>query len=304
MYSKYAKSQIRNYERSSFRELKEKENKDRIIPISEDILYTSDFTLEKFSSSGDSGELFLATNKKNHDERYIIKHEYYDCACNEYMYSKIGNKMGIKIAPVKLFVVNDKEKKFKSDFVCGIKYLEDCQHVNFKDIEDNKDNISNWKDYFRMFSLEFLFEESDGIEIVKYKNELYRLDTTAAFTISNFSIYPLAYEYDNNGINIREFANKNILKRADRNTKNRISRWESDITFFMKKFGKEFLNYYLETFSLLKNVTEEDIEEWTNILTYFYPNIIGEYFKSYFNNLKLDVDEFLIEIHNKDLINV
>ena len=69
-------------------------------------------------------------------------------------------------------------------------------------------------------------------------------------------------------------------------------------------FGKEFLNYYLETFSLLKNVTEEDIEEWTSILTYFYPNIIGEYFKSYFNNLKLDVDEFLIEIHNKDLINV
>jgi len=132
MYSKYAKSQIRNYERSSFRELKEKENKDRIIPISEDILYTSDFTLEKFSSSGDSGELFLATNKKNHDERYIIKHEYYDCACNEYMYSKIGNKMGIKIAPVKLFVVNDKEKKFKSDFVCGIKYLEDCFVCHYK----------------------------------------------------------------------------------------------------------------------------------------------------------------------------
>ena len=108
-------------------------------------MYTSDFTFEKFSNSGDSGDLYLATNKYDCNDKYIIKHEYYDCACNEFMYSKIGNKMGIKIALVKLFVVNDKEKKFKSDFVCGIKYFEDCNHVHFDDIVKNKDNINNWK---------------------------------------------------------------------------------------------------------------------------------------------------------------
>lgn len=124
MYSKKEENQIRKFERESFRKLKEQENKNKKFPVHEDILYISDFTLEKFSNFGDSGDLYLATNKHNPDEKYILKHEYYDCACNEYMYSKIGNKMGIKIAQVKLFILNDKEKKFKSDFVCGIKYFE------------------------------------------------------------------------------------------------------------------------------------------------------------------------------------
>ena len=210
--------------------------------------------------------------------------------------------MGIKIAPVKLFVLDDKENKFKSDFVCGIKYLENCEHVSFNYIEENKNSINNWKDYFRMFCLEILFEESDGIEVVKYNNEIYRLDTTASFTISDFYIHPLAYDYNNNGINIKEFANKNILQMSKRNTDLRISRWESGIKYVLEKFGDKYLKYYLETYQLLENVTDEDIDEWVGILTFFYPNVIGEYFKSYFSNLKLDVKEFLIKIEEKDLV--
>lgn len=207
MYSKKEQNQIRNFERDNFSKLKQEENKNRNIPISDDILYISNFKLEKFTHYGDSGALYLATNKHNYNEKYILKHEYYDCACNEYMYSKIGNKMGIKIAPVKLFIIDDKKNRFKSDFVCGIKYLENCEHINFSYIEKNKSKIRNWQDFFRFYCLESLFEEDDGSEIVKYKDEIYRIDTTDAFTISNFSIYPLAYDY-NNGINIREFAKK------------------------------------------------------------------------------------------------
>lgn len=302
MYSKKDENQIRNLERNSFRKLKKEENKNKNVPISNDILYISDFILERFPNSGDSGDLYLATNKHNLNEKYILKHEYYDCACNEYMYSKIGNKMGIKIAPVKLFVLDDKENKFKSDFVCGIKYLENCEHVSFNHIEENKNSINNWKDYFRMLCLEVLFEEGDGIEVVKYNNEIYRLDTTDAFTISDFYIHPLAYDYNNNGINIKEFANKNILQMSKRNTDLRISRWESNINYFLEKFGDKYLNYYLETYQLLENITDEDIEEWVSILTFFYPNVIGEYFKSYFINLKLDVKKFLIKIEEKDSV--
>lgn len=301
MYSKKDENQIRNLERDSFRKLKKEENKNKNVPISDDILYISDFILERFPNSGDSGDLYLATSKHNPKEKYILKHEYYDCACNEYMYSKVGNKMGIKIVPVKLFVLDDRENKFKSDFVCGIKYLENCEHVSFNYIEEHKNSINNWKDYFRMFCLEVLFEEGDGIEVVKYNNEIYRLDTTEAFTISDFYIHLLAYDYNNNGINIKEFANKNILQMAKRNTDLRISRWESDINYFLEKFGDKYLNYYLETYRLLENVTDEDIEEWVSILTFFYPNVIGKYFKSYFSNLKLDVKKFLVKIE-KNLV--
>ncbi len=200
---KNLENKIKIYERNGFCELKKEENKNRNVPISDDILYISDFTLEKFPNNGDSGDLYLATNKYNHSEKYILKHEYYDCACNEYMYSKIGNKMGIKIAPVNLFILDNKEKRFKSDFVCGIKYLENCEHVNFDYIEKNKNNINNWKDFFRMLGLEVLFEEGDGMEVVKYNSDIYRLDTTSSFTISNYQIYPLAYDYNYNDINVR-----------------------------------------------------------------------------------------------------
>ena len=211
MYSKKDENKIRNLERENFHKLKNEENKNRNIPLSDDILYISDFNLKKFFNSGDSGNLYLAINKYN-NEKYILKHEFYDCACNEYMYSKIGNKMGIKVAPVKLFVIDDKKNKFKSDFVCGIKYFENCEHVNYNYITKNKRYVSNWKDYFRMLCLEVLFDESDGIEIIKYNNEIYRIDTVAAFTTSYFLIHLLAYDYKYNNINIREFANKTILE--------------------------------------------------------------------------------------------
>ena len=64
------------------------------------------------------------------------------------------------------------------------------------------------------------------------------------------------------------------------------------------------LNYYLETYQLLENVSDEEIDEWISILTFFYPNVIGEYFKIYFSNLKLDVKKFLIKMDKKDLVGV
>lgn len=58
---------------------------------SEDILYVSDYILENFSNHGDSGELYLATNKKDPSEKYILKYQHYDCACNEFR-NKIWSK--------------------------------------------------------------------------------------------------------------------------------------------------------------------------------------------------------------------
>ena len=304
MYSEDSQKQIQKIERENFRNLKKQENKKKIIPVTDDILYMSDFTIKKFSHSGDSGDLYLATSKHNSNKKYILKHEYYDSACNEYMYSKIGNKMGISIAPVKLFILDDKEDKFKSDFVCGIQYLEGCEHINFDYVCKNKDNIDNWQDYFKMICLEILFDESDGVEIVKYGHKIYRIDTTASFTISDFFLHSLAYDYEKNGINIRKFANKTILKMAERNTALRLPRWKDDVDNILERYGKEYLPYYLEPYRLLENVTEKDLKEWCSILTIFYPDIIGDYYQNYFSNLKLDVQEFLAQMEKQVLVTV
>ncbi len=34
---------------------------------------------------------------------------------------------------------------------------------------------------------------------------------------------------------------------------------------------------------------------------FFYPNVIGIYFKNFFNNLKLDVKQFLVKMEEKEL---
>lgn len=296
MYSEKETLQIGNFEREQFRKLKGEENKNRPKIKSDDILFISDFILEPFLNNGDSGQLFLATHKRNPEEKYIIKHAYYDCACNEYMYSKMGNQMGIQIIPVKLFIIDEQSEKFKCDFVCGIKYLEGCKPIHFAEIEMQKEYLQNWKDYFKMLCLEALFEESDGIEIVTYNNKLYRLDTTASFTISDFDIHPLAYPYHLQDIDISQFAHMNILQKAERNTKYRLASWKQGVDSFIKKYGEQYLEYYLEPFHLFTHITKKQIEEWIQILTFIYPNVIGEYFKNYFHNLKLDVEEFLIQI--------
>lgn len=298
MYSAQQKGMIKNIERNNFRELKKRENLNKNFNIlsNKDILDTKNFTFQKFNHLGDSGNLQIATNKKNKEERYIVKHDYYDCACNEYMYSKIGNEMGIAIAPVKLFLITDKEKNFKSDFVCGVKYYNEGKTIGYKEIISNKNDISNWKDYFRFLGMESLFSESDGIEVIKEGNFIYRIDTTAAFSISHIYISYLAYDFEYQGATVREFVNKMIQKLANFNIENVIDSWKIEMDIFKRNYEMKYFEYYLEPFKLFLEIDEKKIEEWSKNVTYFYPDIIGEYYKTYFKNLKKAVKIFLKEI--------
>jgi hypothetical protein len=86
-----------------------------------------------------------------------------------------------------------------------------------------------------------------------------------------------------------------MISKAEANY-NRLSFWKSDMDFFIKKFDREYIDYYLEPFYSILKISENKIKEWTSIVNYFYPNIIGEYFLLYFKNLKEDVKQFLESI--------
>ena len=302
MYDDYQKEINRMFVNEKFFEIKQKENANRKVPISDDILYASDFIFEPYANKGDSGFLYLATSKKDKKEKYIIKHEYLDCACNEYMYSKVSNKMGIKTVPVKLFIIDDKQELFKSPFVCGIKYLENCERIGGKIILSNKENIKNWQDFFKIYALEAILDEDDGIEVVKYNNKIYRIDATGSFILSNYFIHYLAYEFNEFGIDIRANISNQILKTANIELETRREMWLIHMSSFIDMYGRTYLPEYLETFNLLDNITDSDIEMWTNILTWFYPNIIGKYYKEYFKKLKSDAKIILKEIYEKELV--
>ncbi len=296
MYSKQQLGYIRNNERAALKELKSKENKNIKIELSDNFINSKEFTFEKIDNNGDSGGLLLATNKKEKNQNYIIKHEHYDCACNEYMYYKIANELNINVARVKLVIIDDKKEYFKSDFACAIEYLEDASHVDYNYIMKNKENIKNYDDYFKYLALEALLFEGDGIEILLKNNHIYRIDTTDAFTLNEGDISYLAYDYNSNGINIREFAIKNILERAKVQNNCLLAQWKIAYNNFKEKYKKEYLDIYLNVYSDFLKLNENKVKEWANDIGYIYPNVISAYYIEFIKNLKNKVKTFLDKV--------
>lgn len=155
--SKHVQAMVNNRMKQLRMLNKQEENKDKPLISSTDILYTSNYNFSKnhgIERIGDSGNLLLAFNKKNKSEKYIIKHYFSDCACNEYVYSKLSNAMNIRIPNVKLFSISTNEKRnyFHTEYIAGIEYLNIV-----KDPIDFNSNLrykaSNWQDYFKYKAL-------------------------------------------------------------------------------------------------------------------------------------------------------
>lgn len=74
-------------------ESKKRENQGKPPIASPDVVETVDYMFSPFcphEHDGDSGPLFLATQKSNRTVRYVIKHACTDCACNEFVYTKLA----------------------------------------------------------------------------------------------------------------------------------------------------------------------------------------------------------------------
>ena len=69
-------------------ESKARENRNKPAITSPDVVETADFMFsDLLHYDGDSGKLLLAKRKTNRNDRYLVKHAYTDCACNEFIYT-------------------------------------------------------------------------------------------------------------------------------------------------------------------------------------------------------------------------
>lgn len=76
-------------------ESKEQENQEKPPITSPDVVQTADFVFSQIPhQEGDSGRLLLAKRKVDRNDRYLVKHAYTDCACNEFIYTKLAQAMG------------------------------------------------------------------------------------------------------------------------------------------------------------------------------------------------------------------
>ena len=69
-------------------ESKAKEDQNKPPITSPDVVQTTALLFSKKSSHvGDSGKLLLAKRKTDRNDRYLVKHEFADCACNKFVYT-------------------------------------------------------------------------------------------------------------------------------------------------------------------------------------------------------------------------
>lgn len=276
---------------------KAKQNAQKLPLVSDDVLETSEFTFAKFMTErkGDSGQLLVAKRKTNRNEKYIVKHEFTDCAANEFVYTKLVQRMGYHMPDVKLFKLSSGEKRpyFKTEYIIGEKFI--------SLIDDNpsfemiRNNAVNWEDIFGFYAMESMFSESDGIEVVLADDGLlYRIDTTSSFSISFYDLDNAGIDVEYKGSNINDEVKKSLRSR-DFDAFFNTSAFEWNLQYFIERYGNICIEPYLLPFIRVQEIPNEYIDRFLNTLCYFYPDYIGDYYKSYITALKKAAANFLAQ---------
>ena len=263
-----------------------------------------DFKNTAFSKIGDSGKLLLAVNKFNKNEKYIVKHEYIDCACNEFMYSKLGQLLGVKYADTKFFntLTPPLNSLFTTEDVVGIEYLDiKNDKVNFGTLKDECKNI---EDYFKFLAISKLLLDEDSYEIVLDKKEyIYKIDNTATFCLSNYTLQSIYIDFSANIkgmiIDVEEFTKKQFEKKLEYYKLHNFSDYKDTLVHIRTNYDEKYVKYYLQPFQNLYNLKLSKIDNIINTLCYFYPDYVGDYYKKYIEITQNKVEKFLKEVEQE-----
>lgn len=280
-------SAVQNYLREQRLEYKRIENLSKPALCADDVVHTADFIFSTpFEREGDSGKLLLAKRKTNRSECYLVKHEFTDCACNEYVYTKLVQAMGYKIPDVVLFKLSDSEKRkhFKTEYIIG------AQHLNITDPFPSyaviREHVKNWEEYFCFYGMYAMTGEADGMESpLANDGYIYRVDTTDAFPISNWDLDFAGVYQEFQGF----VPNEQIKQRLQtRDFSNVVSFSSCDfcLELCMEKDSQVCEQFFLEPFRKIQEISDEYIDGFLNTLCYFYPDYVGDFFKRYITALK------------------
>lgn len=255
---------------------------------SPDVVQTADFTFSDFcpyGEEGDSGPLLLARQKGDRQKRYVVKHACTDCACNEYVYSKLAQAMGYTMPGAVLFQLSAEEKRryFKTEYLVGIKYLDlEIEAPSYAEI---REKAQNWREYFSFWGMYAMFAESDGMETPLAKDgKIYRIDTTDAFPLSIWQLDTAGINKDIHGENPHDICKQQLLSRDFSHVL--PASWCDLCCETCREKDKSGIQSFLEPFSRIQEIRDDYIDDFLNSLCYFYPDFIGEYFKRYISALQ------------------
>jgi len=275
---------------------KVRENSLKPLLSSPDVANTLDFVFSPIKPSdrvGDSGPLLIGKHKINRSERYLVKHACCDCACNEFVYTKIAQAMNYKMPDVVLLRVPPEEKRrcFGTEYIIGAKYLNIINDAPaFSTI---KERALNWREYFSFRALYALTGEGDSFETpLADDGFIYRVDTTDAFPTDEFILSQAGINIEVNGRNNKEFWESKLLNMDINNhwQKDNLAWWLNQLA---QTHGKECIAPFLEPLARIQDISTEYVDGFLHTLCYFYPDFIGVFFKKYISALQKFAGEYL-----------
>jgi len=148
------------------------------------ILNTSDYTFSRFSDGGFSGKILLAVPKNANLPKLLIKSEKPTSACNEFMYSRLAELLGI-IVP-KTYIMNVAQNDahlFSSPYVVGVEFMEGMHGFSLEEMRSS----ALWrKEYAEQYALAAIFDQDDRVQLtMRADGHITGYDFTEAFWIAD-----------------------------------------------------------------------------------------------------------------------
>lgn len=256
-------------------------------------LNTSDYSFEPFFDRGFSGQILLASPKSNALPKLLIKHENPCSACNEFMYSRLAELIHIPVP--KAFIMNVQKRDaslFRSPYVVGIEYYDNLQPFT---LEEMNRLPNGRKEYAGQYALAVMFEQEDSVQLSKTPDgHIIGLDFTEAFCLSDMTLLNQKVSddvlTDIVANRLRGYMAKNFVLWAN-----------AGLDVLKKHFDDpngNFTSYFFEPMKAMCRITDEQIQELSDVLYEIYPVSIVVYFEEYLEILKKKIAAYITKIES------
>ena len=255
------------------------------------ILNTCDYNFSKHSNHGFSGQILLATPKKDSLPKLLIKSDNPCSACNEFMYSRLAELLDIIIPKAYLLNVAAPDKHlFGSPYVVGIEYMDGMHSFT---LDEMRSSELLRKEYAEQYALAALFDQDDLVQLtMRADGHITGYDFTETFWLSDMGLSLFRLPDDQ----LSDILHSRLLAMHRRG----LSFISAGASVVRKHFGGDeyapIPQEYLSPLVKLIQLTDSQIAEVTAALDEIYPVSISVYFEEYIKLLKHKVSAFLDSI--------
>lgn len=228
---------------------------------------------------GDSGQLEIATSKADSNQRYIVKRGYPELACNEFMYHKIANAVGLYTQDVKLIQGNREYRR-----AAAIHYVPNASKYDL-----GKSTAENLAMYCGFEALFVILNEEDSHEYyLDEEDRLFKLDNAAAFTVTEATIRWFS------GDPVGHFLIPDInapLNAVD------YYKYNDTLELLIQNFGESASDMYLEVIHRFAELDTVKLQDAYIALDKQYSHMLKNYYDRFIQIRRQACKKFLSEIN-------